>query len=57
VVGIIVIVWPGPTVAILMILVGIDAILFGASLIAQWACPPQGLTALTVAADPTRRTI
>jgi uncharacterized membrane protein HdeD (DUF308 family) len=35
VVGIIVIVWPGPTVAILMILVGIDAILFGASLIAQ----------------------
>jgi uncharacterized membrane protein HdeD (DUF308 family) len=34
-VGIIVIAWPGPTIAILMVLVGIDAILFGASLIAQ----------------------
>lgn len=34
-VGIIVAAWPGPTIAILMILVGIDAILFGASLIAQ----------------------
>jgi uncharacterized membrane protein HdeD (DUF308 family) len=34
-VGIIVIAWPGPTIAILMILVGIDAILFGASMIAQ----------------------
>ncbi len=34
-VGIVVIAWPGPTIAILMILVGIDAILFGASLIAQ----------------------
>jgi len=34
-VGIVVIAWPGPTVAILMILVGLDAILFGASLIAQ----------------------
>ena len=35
IVGIIVAVWPGPTIAILMILVGIDAILFGASMIAQ----------------------
>jgi len=35
IVGIVVIAWPGPTIAILMILVGIDAILFGASLIAQ----------------------
>lgn len=34
-VGIVVIAWPGPTIVILMILVGIDAILFGASLIAQ----------------------
>ena len=34
-VGIIVVAWPGPTIAILMILVGLDAILFGASLIAQ----------------------
>jgi uncharacterized membrane protein HdeD (DUF308 family) len=34
-VGTVVIAWPGPTIAILMILVGIDAILFGASLIAQ----------------------
>jgi uncharacterized membrane protein HdeD (DUF308 family) len=34
-VGIVVIAWPGPTIAILMVLVGIDAILFGASLIAQ----------------------
>lgn len=34
-VGIVVVAWPGPTVAILMILVGIDAILFGASMIAQ----------------------
>src|SRR5665648_743549 len=34
-IGIVVIAWPGPTIAILMILVGIDAILFGASLIAQ----------------------
>ena len=34
-VGIVVIAWPGPTVVILMILVGIDAILFGASMIAQ----------------------
>jgi uncharacterized membrane protein HdeD (DUF308 family) len=34
-VGIVVIAWPGPTIAILMILVGIDAILFGASMIAQ----------------------
>lgn len=30
-----VIVWPGLTIAILMILVGIDAILFGAAMIAQ----------------------
>ena len=35
IVGIVVIAWPGPTIAILMILVGIDAILFGASMIAQ----------------------
>ena len=34
-VGVIVIAWPGPTIAILMILVGLDAILFGASMIAQ----------------------
>jgi len=34
-VGVVVIAWPGPTIAILMILVGIDAILFGASMIAQ----------------------
>jgi len=34
-VGIIVVAWPGPTIAILMILVGLDAILFGASMIAQ----------------------
>ena len=34
-VGIIVVAWPGPTIAILMILVGVDAILFGASMIAQ----------------------
>lgn len=34
-VGVVVIAWPGPTIAILMILVGLDAILFGASLIAQ----------------------
>ena len=34
-VGIIVVAWPGPTIAILMIFVGIDAILFGASLVAQ----------------------
>ena len=34
-VGIVVVAWPGPTIAILMILVGLDAILFGASLIAQ----------------------
>ena len=34
-VGIIVVAWPGPTIVILMILVGIDAILFGASLVAQ----------------------
>ena len=34
-VGIVVIAWPGPTIAILMILVGLDAILFGASLVAQ----------------------
>lgn len=33
--GIVVIVWPGLTIAILMILVGIDAILFGAAMIAQ----------------------
>jgi uncharacterized membrane protein HdeD (DUF308 family) len=35
IVGLIVVAWPGPTIAILMILVGLDAILFGASLIAQ----------------------
>ncbi len=34
-VGVVVIAWPGPTIVILMILVGVDAILFGASLIAQ----------------------
>jgi uncharacterized membrane protein HdeD (DUF308 family) len=34
-VGIVVVAWPGPTIAILMILVGLDAILFGASMIAQ----------------------
>jgi uncharacterized membrane protein HdeD (DUF308 family) len=34
-VGIVVVAWPGPTIVILMILVGLDAILFGASLIAQ----------------------
>ncbi len=34
-VGIVVVAWPGPTIAILMILVGVDAILFGASMIAQ----------------------
>ena len=34
-VGVVVIAWPGPTIVILMILVGIDAILFGASLVAQ----------------------
>jgi len=34
-VGITVVAWPGPTIAILMIFVGIDAILFGASLVAQ----------------------
>ena len=35
IVGIVVIAWPVPTIAILMILVGLDAILFGASLVAQ----------------------
>jgi uncharacterized membrane protein HdeD (DUF308 family) len=35
VVGIIFIVWPGPTVTILMVLVGASAILFGISCIAQ----------------------
>jgi uncharacterized membrane protein HdeD (DUF308 family) len=33
VVGIVVVAWPGPTIAILMILVGLDAILFGISMI------------------------
>jgi uncharacterized membrane protein HdeD (DUF308 family) len=35
IVGIIFIAWPGPTVTLLMILVGVSAILFGASAIAQ----------------------
>ena len=35
IVGIIVVAWPGPTIAILMVLVGLDAILFGISMIAQ----------------------
>jgi len=35
VIGIIVIAWPGPTIAILMILVGLSAILFGVASIAQ----------------------
>jgi len=35
VVGVIFIVWPGPTVTILMVLVGVSAILFGISCIAQ----------------------
>jgi uncharacterized membrane protein HdeD (DUF308 family) len=35
IVGVIVIAWPGPTIAILMILVGINAIVFGAASIAQ----------------------
>ena len=35
IVGIVVVAWPGPTITILMILVGLDAILFGASMIAQ----------------------
>ena len=35
IVGIVVVAWPGPTIAILMVLVGLDAILFGISMIAQ----------------------
>ena len=35
VVGIIVVAWPGPTIAILMVLVGLDAILFGISMLVQ----------------------
>ncbi len=35
IVGIIVVAWPGPTIAILMVLVGLDAILFGIATIAQ----------------------
>lgn len=35
VIGIVVIAWPGPTIAILMVLVGLNAILFGAASIAQ----------------------
>ncbi len=35
VVGIVVVAWPGPTIAILMVLVGLDAILFGVSTIVQ----------------------
>jgi uncharacterized membrane protein HdeD (DUF308 family) len=34
-IGVVVVAWPGPTIAILMILVGLDAILFGASMVAQ----------------------
>jgi uncharacterized membrane protein HdeD (DUF308 family) len=34
-IGIIVMLWPGPTIAILMVLVGLSAIVFGASSIAQ----------------------
>lgn len=33
--GIIVMVWPGPTIAILMVLVGVNAIIFGVSAVAQ----------------------
>ena len=35
IVGIVFIVWPGPTIALLMILVGLSAILFGVASIAQ----------------------
>jgi uncharacterized membrane protein HdeD (DUF308 family) len=35
IVGVIVIAWPGPTIAILMILVGINAIVFGIASVAQ----------------------
>lgn len=34
-IGIIVMLWPGPTIAILMVLVGLSAIVFGASAIVQ----------------------
>jgi uncharacterized membrane protein HdeD (DUF308 family) len=35
IVGVIIIAWPGPTIAILMVLVGINAIVFGAATIAE----------------------
>ena len=35
IVGIVVVAWPGPTIAILMVLVGLDAILFGVSTLVQ----------------------
>ena len=35
IVGIVFVVWPGPTIALLMILVGLSAILFGVASIAQ----------------------
>jgi len=35
IIGIIVIAWPGPTIAILMVLVGVNALVFGISAVAQ----------------------
>ena len=35
IIGIIVIAWPGPTIAILMVLVGVNALVFGVSAVAQ----------------------
>jgi uncharacterized membrane protein HdeD (DUF308 family) len=35
IIGVIVIVWPGPTIAILMVLVGLNALVFGISAIVQ----------------------
>jgi len=34
-IGIVVIAWPGPTVAILMVLVGLNALVFGISAVVQ----------------------
>jgi uncharacterized membrane protein HdeD (DUF308 family) len=35
VIGIVVLVWPGPTIALLMVLVGLNAIIFGVAAMAQ----------------------